>query len=125
MISIIAGVVPKKGDSVDPNFMFDSVHEVRFRTPSSKRISGRLADLCREYYHDFPWDPVCDILKEEGYVPLQEDHTLFGGMFCGADGRMVVELGDLETGCVVRDRGLCFTWHRMPSGKYEVVAYLS
>ena len=69
-------------------------------------------------YHETLTDAVIavnDAVDAAGLV-LDPDET--GGLFCGESGRAFWPIRN--AGC-----GVVFTWHRMPSGRYEQVSYIS
>lgn len=104
-----------------------------------KRINNVICSL--PSHHDaIPLDTIFNAIMSEGLVPLQEDGTEWAGILCGAEGQMLLPLGDLiETfgdGTLVTDGGephvfketkhaLSLSWYKMPSGRYETVQYVS
>ena len=87
-----------------------------------------------KYLDYVPLDIIFSYIKEEGYVPLQEDMTEWSGVVSHHSGKIHVLLGDansvrMEYGEPVYkplNASLFLSWYEMPeSGKYEVVAYVS
>lgn len=63
-------------------------------------------------YHDFiPVYQIDEILTSNGFDATEP------GMYCGRIGRVHEPVG--------QNRYLTINWHKMPSGKYEIVAYLN
>jgi hypothetical protein len=63
-------------------------------------------------YHDgLPLTEFDNILASEGFSELE------GAIYCGRDGQSHVQVGSKTW--------FTFTWHKMESGRYEVVAYVS
>lgn len=101
-----------------------------------KKINDRLGEITtgNKYYEKIPLDDIFKAIRDNEGIPLQEDWTEWSGWLTGEDGRATIDIGNPETKST-RD-GLDFytpysntmlvlTWHKMPSGRYEVGAYLS
>lgn len=91
--------------------------------------------MSNTYFQGIPWDKIEKILEDNGVVALQEDNTKWAGLFSGRDGKATIDLAPLES---ARSEGrpstfytpytntmLVMTWHKMDSGRYEVVVYVS
>jgi hypothetical protein len=86
------------------------------------------------YYEQIPLGTIQETLKTQGYVLLQEDGTEWSGMLLGSEAEAFFEMGSFE-GAVslngeptfpkVNNSGLRMTWYQMPSGKYEIVKYIT
>jgi hypothetical protein len=107
-----------------------------FLPASAKRpLNKLLYDLTSQGYHDsILINEIGDLLRKHGVLMLQEDGTEFSGVFAGEDGRAEIEIGTTNIAREIdgvpvytpfTNTMLVITWHKMPSGKYEVVAYLS
>jgi hypothetical protein len=92
------------------------------------------AAVPENYYPNIPMDQLREAMKMEGYVPLQEDGTEWAGMFLGSEGETFIPMGKLSEGRMlhglatykpVSNSGLRMTWYEMPSGKYEIVKYIT
>ena len=110
-----------------------------------KKIPARIRTrinktLCRlpNYHQGIPLGTIFGILKDNHVVPLQEDNMEWDGVICGAEGQTTFPLGDLneirhnvlvcerdEPTYTPVDNVLCLSWYKMPSGRYEVVTYVS
>lgn len=75
-----------------------------------KKINRQLDALCREYHVGIPCEKINSILGE--FQLKMED-----GIYCGWDGEMSEHVG--------QNTYIRMTWHKMPSGKFEIVAYVS
>lgn len=74
------------------------------------RINRELDKLCKEYFPQIPIKEIQSILDTfELKIP--------DGIYCGHEGESMEEVG---SGVWLR-----MTWYRMPSGKFEIVAYVS
>ena len=99
-----------------------------------KRINNAIHDL-GNYHVQIPLQNIFDICKQNGVVALQEDGTpwqglLAGGAECGTEkARNQNAKFDLavrvEGNYVPADNLIVLNWCKMPSGKYEVVCYVS
>jgi len=75
-------------------------------------------------YHDgIPIQKIGEIMAPFGVVLMNEDNTPFGGFFTGREGRTSIDLA--LNGQPVSNSMLVMTWSKMPSNRYEIVAYLS
>ena len=86
------------------------------------------------YFKEIPLQDIFDILEEHNFVPLQEDNTYWSGMLMGGVSKteqVQFPLGvkDLEDDQgkypVITNAELQLTYYKMPSGKYEVISYIS
>jgi hypothetical protein len=102
------------------------------RTKINKALDKLVANT---YFKGIPWDKISGILKDNGVVALQEDDTEWAGFFSGREGKAVIDLAPVDS---ARSEGrpatfytkytntmLVMTWHKMQSGRYEVVVYVS
>ncbi len=85
------------------------------------------------YFKDIPLDPIFDIVKSYGAVPLMEDDTEWEGFLLGGikkTERVVFELGDEKTKDVkgiyepFSNAMLVMTYYKMPSGNWEIITYV-
>ncbi len=87
---------------------------------SAKRANNALHDLISgQYFSAIPLDRLYDICEAQGFTFDAESKACF---LCGRDGRATWEL--FQDGRSAK-RMLVVTWHKMDSGRYEVVAYVS
>jgi Zn-dependent peptidase ImmA (M78 family) len=91
-----------------------------------------LTKLGRSYHDDIPIDSITNALEQNNLLLIQEDGKKWAGFIstqgdCGHDNApMVFDLGvDLGNGYVLCKSQLVMTICTMPSGKLEMVAYLS
>jgi hypothetical protein len=75
------------------------------------RANSSLYNIGKTYHTGVPVDLVNTILIEQGFNRLED------GIYTGREGRSVEPVGEETT--------LCMTWYKMPSGRYEIVAYVS
>lgn len=81
-------------------------------------INSALTVACAGYHARIPLGVVLDICANRGAQPVQEDGTPWSGILCGREGRCSIALdGHRET--------LNLSWYRMPSGRYEFIAYVA
>lgn len=102
-----------------------------------KKIDKEIGDLLTpknrtRYFKNIPLDDLFDILDKYGIVPLQEDNTKWSGMLVGREGKASIMLAPKDTidgqkmYTPFNNTMLILTWYKMePSGKYEVISYLS
>lgn len=88
-----------------------------------KKVNNGLFDLSKTYHVAIPLNDAFDLLESHGFTPVQEDGTPWSGIFCGREGRAVI---DLTYGGILSRKCLVISWYKMDvSGKYEVTAYVS
>ena len=95
------------------------------------KINRELTKLTvNKYFEKIPLKDISDILKNYGVTILMEDQTKWSGFFAGADARDTFDLGYIESEdtngrhTVIDNSSLVMSWHKMPSGRYEIVAYV-
>jgi len=86
------------------------------------------------YFNAIPLDKIFGVLNKEGIVALQEDQTEWSGLLLGGSKEtqlVTFHLGWKETKDenkryqVIPNIALHLSYFKMPSGKYEVIAYVS
>lgn len=79
-----------------------------------KRANDVLSDdIGKKYHAAIPLQRVSDILDVNGFDPAKVGN----GIYVGESGRLHEPVG--------HGVYLTMTWYKMPSGRYEIVAYLS
>jgi hypothetical protein len=64
------------------------------------------------YFDSIPAAPIAAILESFGLLTSE-----LNGIYCGHEGRTLAQVAD--------NAWLHMTWYRMPSGRFEIVAYVS
>jgi hypothetical protein len=90
------------------NLVFETLHQER---AAMRAVNHKLYKLGQSYHVGLPLHTVTNWLIEEGFTGISD------GIYCGADGSTHEQVGP--------HTWLLFSWHKMESGRYEVVAYLS
>lgn len=82
-----------------------------------------------EYYAKIPLKKVFDVLKKYKVHAVQEDGTPWAGFLAGREGKAKIDLApyidDDTAGEMYENTLLYLSWHRMDSGNYEVIVYLT
>jgi len=117
-----------------PNFTAVLEKPINLPQKAKGPINKELTSL-GNYHQQIPLDVIFNILKKYGVIALQEDYTKWGGFLvggaeCGSnEARSQVALFDLASNIdgkyMVVDNNLMLSWCKMPSGKYEIVTYIS
>jgi hypothetical protein len=81
-------------------------------TKTRSKTNKELQALCKTHYKSLPITEVKNILKANGF-----DSTVMDGMYTGSQGKVHAQIG--------KNRWIVFTWYKMPSGKFEINAYVS
>ena len=76
------------------------------------------------YFDSIPLGEIKIALADHGLALLQEDYTPWEGFFCGEAGRCSFIMG-LAGSLKVVPHYFNLTWYTMPSGKLEVIGYIS
>jgi len=119
----------------EPNFAVDLAGTKRSMGSSKGKINNEIHSL-GNYFLQIPTDQIWAILKKYNVIVVQEDGTKWSGFIgpqgeCGSDkardaGSMrfdlAVKIGDSY---VISTNSLIMTVCTMPSGKLEVIAYIS
>jgi len=105
---------------------------------SAKRILQKeISELLKPtYFEQIPLGKIFDVFKKYNIYATQEDGTewsgmLMGGADCGSnkaqDQRATFDLASKDRFGKLSPINLAFymTWCKMPSGKYEVIGYVS
>lgn len=74
-------------------------------------VNSRLYDLGKVYHAYIPVYEIDSILVDNGFEATEP------AIYCGADGKDHQEVG--------HGKYLSLAWHKMESGRYEIVAYLN
>ncbi len=106
-----------------PNSGIKTTREVerQFKTKTRvNQINRELAALTKnKYFKHVPMDEINDSIKKSGYRLPKEDYIL-----TGHDGSATWPLYDYVYGKET-NKVLKVTWHRMESGRFEIVTYVS
>lgn len=107
----------------------------RLDAGTKSKINRQLTDLTtpghKTYYFDkIPLKDILAILNRYGVVMLQEDNTPWSGLLLGNDyeDNFILAPASFEKPAnyvPYQNAMLRMSWHKMPSGKYEIVAYVS
>ena len=100
-----------------------------------KKINKDIREVTKPTYFDsIPLDELFEVLDKYDIVPIMEDGTYWEGMLFGEDSHTIFELAD-KMSSVTKDgitfytpyenAGLWLSWHKMTSGRYEIVSYVS
>lgn len=87
---------------------------------AASKANRELDELVRnKYFSAIPLDRIYDIVETSGLSFMPEDKEC---ILCGREGRAT---WDLRWNNKSADKMLVLSWYKMPSGKYEVVPYIS
>ena len=83
-----------------------------------------------KYFDNIPIKQIQDAFNDIGFDLLQEDGSSFEGFLVGEESHALIDLGRLQEdpdspASPIKNNALRISWSRMPSGRYEIVAYLS
>jgi hypothetical protein len=103
---------------------------MRINSRERKRVNKALYEVGKSYHESIPLGQIRAILKlGAGLDIMQEDGTPWSGILCGDDATTNFPLGTFpklgEEREYIINSQLIMSWHKMQSGRYEIVAYLS
>lgn len=87
-----------------------------------KKVNDELHDI-GNYHESIPIRTIEDILEMFNISLINEDGSAFSAIFTGREGRTTIDLA--INNVPVTNSMLSLTWHKMPSGRYEIISYLS
>ena len=89
------------------------------RNKANKVLSKISSHNQDTYYSAIPLDRIYDAVEDVGYHIPEEEKTC---ILCGHEGKASWPLYYLGR---PTNRTLALTWYRMPSGKFEIISYVS
>lgn len=90
----------------------------RTPNPSALPLARKQLDvICRQYWPSVPLSQLFAAVRPFA-EPIQEDGSPWEGIVAGREGRANIELEGSQ-------QMLHIQWYKMPSGKFEVNAYIS
>ena len=108
-----------------------TIKQISMNRTTKNRINRKIhsATANNQYHDTIMLGAVCNILNEYGYDIIQEDYTPWDGIICGASGQAYFDIAlnpITDTECtVVKNARLAHSWHKMSSGRYEIVSYVA
>jgi hypothetical protein len=121
-------------DHIPPAWVSKKVLKVGDR----KKINKDLQKILKQtYFKSIPLDRMFKVLEKHGIVAIQEDNTYWSGFLMG--GVKNTEMVNFNLGykneykeehgikryMAVSNAVLTMTYYKMPSGKFEVIGYIS
>jgi hypothetical protein len=97
----------------------------RLDKQSERKIRTAINNIARQNYWrriNEPLDKIDKVLEQYGVRMVDEDGTDLQAMFIGDQSETNI---DLMKGDQMLEKRLFLSWYKMPSGKYEVVVYLT
>ena len=82
-------------------------------------IGRKLHDLtANRYFTEIPLDQIFDIVNQNGLTVVDEAGDPWSGFLCGSAGEAHFKVAGARF-------YLHLSWYTMPSGRYEIVTYIS
>ena len=106
--------------------VFVDIHDnVKIKQQLRRKANKALRNVLKPtYFKDIPLDEIFDALnKSADLIVIDEDGEEWSGMLLGNDSYTTFNLG--YHGKLVSNAELWLSWYRMPSGKFEIVGYLT
>lgn len=119
---------------VEKRLADEPIGESMTRMPASirNRANRKISEIASGApRRDIPLSDIDAVLRDLGYLLVQEDGTPWSGFLTGREGRANIDIGILGTQDedqiheTVSNAMLVITWHKFPTGRYEVIAYVS
>ncbi len=101
--------------------------------PIKSKMGNEIGVIVKGFHDKIPLSNIFAIIEKYGYQPVQEDGTpwsgfLTGGAECGSEEaknqRATIDIVRKEDNMPMNN-ALILMWCKMPSGRYEVVCYVS
>ena len=111
-------------------------NETKLLAPLRKKINKDLTNLTSlknktQYFDNIPLQTISNILEKHGIRILQEDNTKWSGFLMGNSSNTKFSVGYIQTKdnrniyTPIENTFLILSWHKMSSGRYEIVTYIS
>jgi len=97
--------------------------------------------LTNKTFKEIPISKISEIFEKHGAVLLQEDYTPWAGFLLGSEGSASIMIGDKNLGHPLseekfnssgefwfpqfKNAWFQIQWYKLPSGNYEITAYIS
>ena len=96
----------------------NTIKRLLIESPQKNQVNKELHAIGLEFHDGIPVDKIQAILDKYGFgVNTDTGDPVTGGIYTGRDGSMHEPVG--------KNVGFVMTWHKMDSGRYEIVAYVS
>lgn len=89
---------------------------------SDNPVSEKLEEISGQEWDGVPATHVINALASGGYTPYEDNGMIWTGSVDSESGR---EVYDLKQDGLLTAEQLTFQWEKLPSGKYQVAAFLS
>lgn len=86
-------------------------------TTLKNQINKALNVINRQYHPAIPLTHIFEVVRKAGEV-VDVDGTPWSGILCGDDSNCTFDIAGVKF-------HLYLSWYRMPSGNYEITAYVS
>lgn len=89
------------------------------------KINTEIYAITKGYHRSIPLNGMFEVLTNNGLIPISEDGSEWSGFLCGESGRADIGFKCANCNLEISNSMLVLSWYRMPSGNYEVTAYIS
>ena len=102
----------------------------KISTTIRNKVNDYLAEIGRQPLDKIPLNDIDKMLRQYGYLLVNEDGTEWSGFLTGREGRANIDIGVFSSPKdgmypMVGNAMLVLTWHKFATGRWEVVAYIS
>jgi len=116
-------------DKFIDKYLYERKKKLTLKQNERKKVNRRLTKL-DNYHIQIPIQDIQNILNQFDMIMLQEDYTEWSGMLLGERGQEYFDVGPIDSydGRFYKpydNTSLALSWYTMPSGKYEIVTYLT
>ncbi len=95
------------------------------KTTERKKVNRAIGEVVKPiYFEAIPLQDLFDTIESFGYLVVDEEHNPWTGFLCGAEGTVCFDILDKDTGKLDKSN-LLLQWYTMPSGRYEITAYVA
>ena len=98
--------------------------KVSLPAPIKRKVQNEIQRILKPtFFKDIPLSDIADKIKPFNVYLIDVDGTDWSGFLTGRDGRADFDLA--YNGLYVKNAMFHMTWHKMESGNYEVIGYIS
>lgn len=101
------------------------IKPIALKPDVKKKINKKIYTLTSKYSAQIPLQDIFSILGEYDIIAVDEAGEPWQGFLTGRDGEAHFDLRDTGSNAAVKNSMLLLQWHKMESGSYEIVCYIT
>lgn len=88
-----------------------------------RQVNNRLYKEVKAIEDNIPLECIFNILEDNGIIVVDEEKNKWSGFLLGDESRCFFSL--MKDGKDIDDSRLFLSWHKFPSGRYEIITMLT